>query len=129
MTSSSKEPDVTAQDRKAVIKKIEELLRSEDLESAHRELVRMIRTNSRDPEVNFLLALVRKRLSYDISAEALFQRAFDLGFVPPEDLEDEGENSKRKLWTDHSGEVSIVLRPRPRVKFFEFLGFASPEPA
>lgn len=85
-------------------------------EEAHPLLTRLLRGHTTDPEVVFPLALVRYRLGYRASAEALFSQAFDYGYI----IHDTGALSPvdghplHVQWTDPSSTVRLILTPRPR---------------
>lgn len=108
-----------------------EKLREGVLDEAHRLLVRLIRKHNNDGDVIFNLAVARKRLGYDVSAEALFAQAFDHGYRFPPDSQPVPVPGQRGLyrWTDATGTVCIEVRERPRRASLLFVGFAEPQAA
>lgn len=100
------------------------------LEEAHKILVRLIRKHHNDADVIFNLALARKRLGYDVSAEALFRQAFERGYQFPRETpakEIEGKDN-HLVWTDPTGEVMLEVWQRPRRSALTWIGFVEEEP-
>jgi hypothetical protein len=85
-------------------------------EDAHRILTRLLRDNSSNPEVIFPLALVRYRLGYRVSADALFAQAFEHGhvFSDPSALTPVPDGSGHLHWIDPAHTVRLLLAMRPR---------------
>ncbi len=102
-----------------------EKLQSGEVKKAHQQLLRLIRKHRCDPQVIFLLALARKRLGYDVSADALFAQALDRGYIfPPEGAPFEDPKRPGFLrWTDCSGTVHLVLQQKPRRISMTFVEF------
>ena len=101
-------------------------LRSGVIEEAHKLLVRLVRKHNHHSEVVFNLALARKQLGYDISAEALFRQAFELGYQFPDSakLEPKLGAAGVLIWTDETDSVHIELKQRPRQPNLSFVGFS-----
>ena len=110
-----------------------EMLRQGLLDEAHRVLTRLMRAASQDVNVIFNLGLTRKRLGYDVSADALLQQAFERGYEPPvAELLDLPERPGTFRWTPAGTELSLLLHRRPRRQNYtllEILPHTVPEPA
>jgi len=115
----------TMDDVRVALQDVDTLQLSGDLDGAHQMLVQLIRRHSQVPEVSFRLGWLRQRLGYHVSAEALFTRAFEHGFLIPEEHLSTyaGENPHvSHVWVTPEGGFQLLLRNRSRPRRIDFIG-------
>jgi hypothetical protein len=98
------------------------------LDDAHKQLTRLLRTHSADPEVIFPLAVLRYRLGYIVSAEVLFAQAFEHGHVihDTSTLRSVDGHPLQARWRDPTGEVQLLLAKRPRSRSMRLIKVERP---
>jgi hypothetical protein len=98
------------------------------LDDAHKQLTRLLRTHSADPEVIFPLAVLRYRLGYVVSAEVLFGQAFEYGHVihDTSTLQSVDGHPLQARWRDPTGEVQLLLAKRPRSRSMRLIKVERP---
>lgn len=106
-------------------------LSSSQWDDAHKVLLRLVRTHGQYVEVVFLLALTRKMLGFDVSADALMAQALERGYaIPAEQLTAIEGKPQQFCWTEAKTGLQLRVRQRARRASLEFIGFdcAAPEP-
>jgi len=112
-------------DVRVVLQDVDTLQLAGDLDGAHRMLVQLIRRHSQAPEVSFRLGWMRHRLGYHISAEALFTRAFENGYLIPEETLVSYAGSTPHVthtWAPPEGGFRLLLRNRSKPRRIDFIG-------